>query len=353
VVDGAGHAVTAARRAVRRLAVAALVLVLAGAAGLAGVNALVWMSGLTGATGGQVPTSDEQRRNAAIIVEVGRRMQVPERGLWVALATAMQESTLRNLDYGDRDSLGLFQQRPSQGWGTPAQIQDPEYSAGIFYERLLEVPGWESMPLWEAAQTVQRSAFPHAYSRWEEHAANLLAEVGDDVVLTDLDVCAPRGGAGGPAPTAYAGPDSGCVMDDPTSTGCLTGATLHALQEVSRVFGGYSAGALIRYTGCWDPHLWNPSSDHPKGRACDFFPGRAGEFVQGEQLAAGWEVANWLRTHAEVLHVSYIIWQGRIWTAGSGDTDSGWGRPYGGGGIYDPHEATGGHFDHIHVSFDR
>ena len=123
--------------------------------------------------------SDEQRGNAAAIISVAKDMDLPPRAWLVALATAMQESTLRNIDYGDRDSLGLFQQRPSQGWGSPAQITDPAYSSRIFYERLLEVPGWEQMPVTLAAQTVQRSAFPDAYSKWEGLAASLVENVGE------------------------------------------------------------------------------------------------------------------------------------------------------------------------------
>ena len=88
----------------------------------------------------------------------------------MAVATAMQESTLRNLPSGDRDSAGLFQQRPSQGWGTLAQITDPAASATTFFRRLLAVPGWDRMPVTEAAQTVQRSAFPDAYAKWERLA---------------------------------------------------------------------------------------------------------------------------------------------------------------------------------------
>lgn len=154
-----------------------------------------------------------------------------------------------------------------------------------------------------------------------------------------------------PAPAApYTGTATGCVLPDPTSSGCLTGATAHALDEIGRVFGGYRNGPKIRSAGCWDKHAWNPTSDHPKGRACDFFPTRAGTFPAGAELAAGWELANWLRANAAPLHVRYVIWQGRIWTVGRPD-DGGWGRPYTGGGIYDPHDATGGHFDHVHVSF--
>ncbi|ALE75625.1 putative secreted protein [Pseudonocardia sp. Ae168_Ps1] len=123
--------------------------------------------------------ADDQRQNASSIISVAKDMDLPPRAWLVALATAMQESTLRNIDYGDRDSLGLFQQRPSQGWGTPAQVTDPAYSSRIFYERLLEVPGWESMPITVAAQTVQRSAFPDAYAKWEPLAAALVEQVGD------------------------------------------------------------------------------------------------------------------------------------------------------------------------------
>jgi len=88
----------------------------------------------------------------------------------LALATAMQESRLRNLDYGDRDSLGLFQQRPSQGWGTPAQVQDPVYAAGKFFDHLVRVPDWQTGQLTLVADAVQRSAFPLAYGRWSTFA---------------------------------------------------------------------------------------------------------------------------------------------------------------------------------------
>jgi hypothetical protein len=116
-------------------------------------------------------------RNATAIVAVGMRMGVPRRGWVIALATALQESGLYNLNYGDRDSLGLFQQRPSAGWGTPAQILNPEYAAGKFYAALLRIPGWQSMPLTQAAQAVQVSAFPYAYAKWEGDASSLVAAI--------------------------------------------------------------------------------------------------------------------------------------------------------------------------------
>jgi cell wall-associated NlpC family hydrolase len=123
--------------------------------------------------------SAEQRRNAATIIAVARGMGAPPRAWLVALATAMQESRLRNIHYGDRDSLGLFQQRPSQGWGSPAQVTDPVYSTRTFIEHLLEVPNWENLPVTVAAQTVQRSAFPDAYAKWEGLAAELVRQLAD------------------------------------------------------------------------------------------------------------------------------------------------------------------------------
>ena len=105
---------------------------------------------------------------------------MPERGGIVALATAMQESSLRNLGHlgakNDHDSLGLFQQRPSMGWGTPAQVTDPVFAATAFYLALKRVRGWESMAITVAAQRVQRSAFPNAYAKWEGDATPLAKE---------------------------------------------------------------------------------------------------------------------------------------------------------------------------------
>jgi hypothetical protein len=119
---------------------------------------------------GRASLDSEQAANAALIAAVGQNLGMSPRAVTIALATAMQESKLRNLDYGDRDSLGLFQQRPSQDWGTPEQIMDPLYSATEFYRELAKVDGFESMPITEAAQAVQRSAFPDAYAQHEAAA---------------------------------------------------------------------------------------------------------------------------------------------------------------------------------------
>jgi LysM repeat protein len=127
---------------------------------------------------------DEMRANAAVIVQVGRSLGVSDYGIAIALATAMQESSLRNLSWGDRDSVGLFQQRPSTGWGTVEELTDPARAAQLFFEGrsgvrgLLDISGWESMSLTEAAQRVQISAYPDAYAKWESSAWEWLAELG-------------------------------------------------------------------------------------------------------------------------------------------------------------------------------
>jgi murein DD-endopeptidase MepM/ murein hydrolase activator NlpD len=137
-----------------------------------------------------------QMRNAAIIISTGSKLKLPPRAWVIAIATAMQESRLTNLgDLGtrnDHDSLGLFQQRPSAGWGTPAQVRDPAYAATKFYDKLKTVPGWETMSLTEAAQKVQRSAYPDAYAKHEPVATqvvNVLAHgaanaVGNSLAMT-------------------------------------------------------------------------------------------------------------------------------------------------------------------------
>ncbi|GAA5168997.1 hypothetical protein GCM10023321_63890 [Pseudonocardia eucalypti] len=124
----------------------------------------------------------EQVASAATIIRVGQQLGVPPQGWVIALAAALQESGLRNLNYGDRDSLGLFQQRPSQGWGNPDQIMNPDYAATQFYRHLLAVPGWERMSVTDAAQAVQRSATPGAYARHEPAARTL---------VTALAACTP------------------------------------------------------------------------------------------------------------------------------------------------------------------
>jgi len=109
---------------------------------------------------------------------------VPDYGIVIALATAMQESSMRNLSWGDRDSVGLFQQRPSTGWGTAAELQNPAHAARLFYvgregytRGLLDIRGWQSMTVTQAAQAVQISAYPDHYAKWEASAWAWLYEL--------------------------------------------------------------------------------------------------------------------------------------------------------------------------------
>lgn len=157
----------------------------------------------------------------------------------------------------------------------------------------------------------------------------------------------------GPASAARPGPVGGsCSLADPTGGRCVTATTAHGLDELVRVFGPLKGGPTLRGAGCWDAHAWNPSSDHPKGRGCDLVPGRIGTRAAGADLDHGWAVANWLRANAAVLHVRYVIWQGRIWQADHDVDQGGWGHAYNGGGVYNPADVTGGHWDHVHVSFE-
>ncbi|MET0842583.1 MAG: LysM peptidoglycan-binding domain-containing protein [Mycetocola sp.] len=135
------------------------------------------------------PLSAEMAANARIIIGTARSFGVSDEGIVVALAAAAQESSLRNVQFGDRDSLGLFQQRPSQGWGTPEQLLDPVRATAAFFGGsanpnpgltvgLLDIPGWTSMSLTDAAQAVQKSAHPVAYGKWETSARAWLSQLG-------------------------------------------------------------------------------------------------------------------------------------------------------------------------------
>lgn len=139
-------------------------------------------------------------------------------------------------------------------------------------------------------------------------------------------------------PQRYEGEDTGCTVPDPTGTGgCVTEATAWMLGRVDEGFGQLPVS-------CWSEHAWNPSSDHPLGRACDYTFGRIGEFPGKEDEANGWLLAKWLKKNAKRLRVDYVIWQGEFWHRG----DEEWSE-YTGGGVYNPEDPTGGHYDHIHV----
>ena len=128
----------------------------------------------------RIDLSDEQVANAKAIIAATKKADMNKRAAVVSIATALQESKLENLghlgDRNDHDSQGLFQQRPSSGWGTVEQITDPEYATTAFLKGLKQVDGWQDMPLTKAAQTVQVSAYPDHYAQWEQQAADLVAK---------------------------------------------------------------------------------------------------------------------------------------------------------------------------------
>jgi cell wall-associated NlpC family hydrolase len=243
---------------------------------------------LKGSKGGSVSIvglSDpaEQIPNAKIIVATGIALKVPARGQVVALATALQESGLRNLSYGDRDSLGLFQQRPSQGWGTAEQIQDPVYAATQFYTHLLKLDGWQQLTVAQASQEVQHSAYPDAYAKWEDLATALQSAVAKALGSAD-----DAGNSAG-IPTAATG-SSGCAAE-----GGKDGAGFGAI-PAGVLPGGYEipadAPAEVRTAIRWalgqlgTPYQWGGSctDSHgldPMGR-CD-----CSSLMQRSYAAAG------------------------------------------------------------------
>lgn len=310
------------------LLVGLAVLVVAAAAGLMvlrGVGPFPDPEGCTVAVDDvEAELSPDQAENAAIIAAVGVRRGLPARAVSIALATAYQESKIRNLDHGDRDSLGLFQQRPSMGWGTPEQLQDPYYAANAFYDELEKIDGYRSMRITEAAQAVQRSGFPEAY---EDHA-------------TDARALAS-------ALTGYS-PDGrfSCVVDGdddlrrqrPGGNG-LTPRADRVRADLEKAFGDLSLGGFAP-EGVRDGH--KNGSAHYDGRAVDVFVRPVNE----ANNRRGWAMAQYLVGHADRLHVKHVIFDGRIWSAGP-RSRQGWRD-------YDPPDRPGDravleHRDHVHV----
>jgi hypothetical protein len=158
----------------------------------------------TGSGDGAAKAKDlnrEQRANVALIISIGKQRHLDPLAWQIEIQAAMTESGLRNLDHGDRDSLGLFQMRPSQGWGTREQVTNPTYEINKFYDVLLGVSGWQDMTPGRAAQAVERSAFPDRYRRFTAMGATLIKHVGD---VSDPTGCGPSAGNSLPAPSAAA-----------------------------------------------------------------------------------------------------------------------------------------------------
>jgi hypothetical protein len=315
-----------ARTAVKVAAAAVVIAVGAGAylAYREGVGPLPDPEGCTATAGGQTAgLSIEQAENASTIAAVAERRGLPARAVSIAIATALQESKLRNLEGGDRDSIGLFQQRPSQGWGTPHQLTDPYYATNAFYDALVQVDGYEEMAITDAAQAVQRSAFPDAYAGHEADARAIASAL-----------------------TGYSDAAFTCVVhaDDPAAQQMradgLTARADAVRRDLAKAFGPLQLGGFAP-GGVDSGHA--TGSAHYEGRAIDVFfrP------VDSEQRRRGWIVAQYLVANADRLDVERVIFDGRIWSAGSLSED-GW-RTY-----RPPSDATGDravleHRDHVHV----
>ena len=229
-----------------------------------------------------------QLQHASTINAVGLARGVPDQARVIALAAAWQESSLRNRPDGDRDSVGLFQQRPSQGWGTVEQILDPVYASGKFYDALLKVPGWQDMSLAQAAQAVQYSGYPDAYAKWEPQATTLARGLGGSVTVK----LGCRDGADAPtarAPDRAAGPGSEQASAGVSTVLSAAQAELGGISVVAVSDGGRRATVRVAAPGL---------DDETAARA----------------------LAAWAVSHGTEMNVTTVGVQDRTWTDHAWDT---------------------------------
>ncbi len=297
-------------------------------AGRKGVGPLAPAQGCTATVAGHsVSLSTSQAQNASVIAAVAARRGLPARAVSIALTTAYQESRLENVAYGDSDSLGLFQQRPSQGWGTPKQVMDPRYSTNAFYDALVKIPGYETMNITKAAQEVQRSAYPSAYTVHERDARTVASAL-----------------------TGYSQGAFSCVVNAQhldRQRMQADGLTARANAVKRRILAAYGDLPLGGFApgGISSGHM--SGSAHYEGRAVDVFfrP------ISSDNTIRGWALAQYLVANAAALHIEHVIYDRQVWTAGS-DSQRGWHH-------YTPPELTGSesaatlaileHRDHVHV----
>jgi hypothetical protein len=221
-------------------------------------------------SGQEITLGTSQAGIAATIAGVAQRDALPARAVTVAYAAAWQESKLQNLPYGDRDSVGVFQQRPSQGWGKRSQLENPVYATSKFFSALAQVPGYQRMPVYQAAQAVQRSADGFAYQRFQPIAAHMAA--------------------------AFTGRDPHAVWCWYTPTVSGTARVAAARRGLAQTFG---------------PHATRATAD-------------PGLIVHVAGVRQGWAVATWLVSHAQQYRIDDVRYADYQWTAAHGG--QGWAR---------------------------
>jgi hypothetical protein len=254
----------------------------------------------------------EQAVNAATITAVGTGRGLPQRAVAIALATALQESGLRNISHGDRDSLGLFQQRPSQGWGTPKEILEPTYAAGEFYKHLVKVRGYQDLPLTVAAQRVQRSGYPEAYAKHEPDAELLAAALtGTSAATLTCD------GRQETTQAAETGTQAAATGTDAVRSALVRDFGRDALETTAAEVGGKAAPT---------------PTPTPQDARTVTLPVREDTSPGSDRSLRerGWQLAHWAVANSSALRIERVSYAGRQWTAGN--TDSRWRTAAGGGG---------------------
>ncbi|MDT0202126.1 hypothetical protein [Nocardioides sp. AE5] len=281
--------------------------------------------------GTKVALTPEQAENAALIAAIGVRRGLPARAVSIALATAFQESKILNIEHGDRDSLGLFQQRPSQGWGSREEVLNPYHATNAFYDALVKVPDYESMRITEAAQRVQRSGHPEAYEKHAD-AARALASAftgnsPDGQFHCTFNVRAT---------------DSPTELDEDG----LTERAAAVRVDLTAAFGDLPLGGFSP-DGVDSGHM--EGSAHYEGRAIDVFfrP------IDEPNRKHGWAVAYYLVAQADRLDIATVIFDDKIWTTRR--SAEGW-RDYDPGDVEGKPAETVAileHRDHVHVDVHR
>ncbi|MFE7564252.1 hypothetical protein [Kitasatospora sp. NPDC057500] len=239
-----------------------------------------------------------QAANAATIAAVAHARGLPDRAVTISLATAMQESKIRNLTGGDRDSVGLFQQRPSQGWGTVQQIMDPVYATNKFLDGLVKVPGYTRLPLTDAAQQVQKSGYPQAYAK-HETKATLLASA-----LTGREAASLN-----------------CVVHDFAAPDADEAGAAAAPQDRTQVLSDRVRREFGRTV---TPAAGHTSTIKGAENAVSLTPDPTASTDSGPDAERqnGWAVAHWAVTQAQRLGIETVAYDGRIWRQAK--SEDGW-----------------------------